>query len=51
MSMRATAGKKIRIGEIAFAEEPFSRENGMLRPNLKLNRKGIAGKYAKAIAS
>jgi long-subunit acyl-CoA synthetase (AMP-forming) len=47
----ATVGKKIRIGEIAFAEEPFSRENGMLRPNLKLNRKGIAGKYAKAIAS
>ena len=44
----ATAGKKIRIGEIAFAEEPFSKENGMLRPNLKLNRKGIAAKYAKA---
>ncbi len=43
-------GKKVRIGEIAFAEEPFSRENGMLRPNLKLNRKGIAAKYAMASA-
>jgi long-subunit acyl-CoA synthetase (AMP-forming) len=43
-----TAGKKVRIGEVAFADEPFSRENGMLRPNLKLNRKGIAAKYAMA---
>ena len=42
------AGKKVRIGEIAFAEEPFSKENGMLRPNLKLNRKGIAAKYITA---
>ncbi len=41
----AMAGKKIRIGEITLAEEPFSKENGMLRPNLKLNRKGIAAKY------
>jgi long-subunit acyl-CoA synthetase (AMP-forming) len=39
------AGRKIRIGEITFAEEPFSTQNGMLRPNLKLNRKGIAAKY------
>src|SRR6185437_4622057 len=46
-----TAGKKVRIGEVAFAEEPFSRENGMLRPNLKLNRKGIAAKYAMAPSS
>jgi long-subunit acyl-CoA synthetase (AMP-forming) len=44
----ATAGKKVKIGEIAFAEEAFSRENGMLRPNMKLNRKGIAARYAKA---
>jgi long-chain acyl-CoA synthetase len=39
-------GRKVKIGEIAFAEEPFSRENGMLRPNLKIDRKGIAAKYA-----
>jgi long-chain acyl-CoA synthetase len=41
-----TAGRKIRIGEVLFAEEPFSAQNGMLRPNLKLNRKAIAAKYA-----
>jgi long-subunit acyl-CoA synthetase (AMP-forming) len=44
----AIAGKKVRIGEIKFADEAFSRENGMLRPNMKLNRKGIAAKYAQA---
>ena len=44
----AMAGKKIRIGEMKFAEEAFSKENGMLRPNLKLNRKNIAAKYAAA---
>jgi len=42
----AMAGRKVRIGEVTFAEEPFSAQNGMLRPNLKLNRKGIAAKYA-----
>ena len=40
------AGRKVRIGEIRFAEEPFSAQNGMLRPNLKLNRKAIVAKYA-----
>lgn len=40
------AGRKVRIGEILFAEEAFSAQNGMLRPNLKLNRKAIAAKYA-----
>jgi long-chain acyl-CoA synthetase len=43
---RTMAGRKVKIGEITFAEEPFSRENGMLRPNLKIDRKGIAAKYA-----
>ena len=42
------ASRKVRIGEILFAEEPFSAQNGMLRPNLKLNRKAIAAKYATA---
>jgi long-subunit acyl-CoA synthetase (AMP-forming) len=41
-------GRKVRIGEIIFAEEPFSKENGLLRPNLKLNRKNIVAKYAMA---
>lgn len=44
----AMAGKKFRIGEVKLAEEPFSKENGMLRPNLKLNRKSIVAKYAAA---
>jgi long-chain acyl-CoA synthetase len=47
----ATAGKKIRIGEITLADEPFSRENGLLRPNLKLNRKNIAAKYMMAASA
>jgi long-subunit acyl-CoA synthetase (AMP-forming) len=42
----AMAGRKVRIGEVTFAEEPFSTQNGMLRPNLKLNRRGIVAKYA-----
>ena len=41
-------GRKVRIGEVLFADEPFSAQNGMLRPNLKLNRKAIAAKYATA---
>jgi long-chain acyl-CoA synthetase len=41
-----TQGKKVRIGEVLFADEPFSAQNGLLRPNLKLNRKAIAAKYA-----
>lgn len=45
------AGRKFRIGEITFAEEPFSRENGMLRPNLKIDRKRIVAKYAPVVAA
>lgn len=44
-------GRKVRIGEVLFADEPFSAQNGMLRPNLKLNRKAIAAKYATIAAS
>jgi hypothetical protein len=33
------------VGEVLFAEVPFSIENGMLRPNLKLDRRGIAAKF------
>ena len=45
------AGRKVRIGEITFADEAFSAQNGLLRPNLKLNRKGIAARYAVASRS
>jgi long-subunit acyl-CoA synthetase (AMP-forming) len=31
--------------EVVFANEPFTRENGMLRPNLKIDRKAIAARY------
>jgi long-subunit acyl-CoA synthetase (AMP-forming) len=34
--------------EVVFADEPFTRENGMLRPNLKLDRKAIAAKYGQS---
>jgi long-chain acyl-CoA synthetase len=37
--------KTIPVGEVLFAEVPFSIENGMLRPNLKLDRRGIAAKF------
>jgi long-subunit acyl-CoA synthetase (AMP-forming) len=47
----AMEGRKVRIGEIAIALEGFSRENGLLRPNLKLDRRGIAAKYSAAPTS
>jgi long-chain acyl-CoA synthetase len=31
--------------EVIFASEAFTRENGMLRPNLKIDRKAIAARY------
>lgn len=31
--------------EVVFADTPFTRENGMLRPNLKLDRKAVAARY------
>ena len=37
--------KASQIGEVIFADAPFSVENGMLRPNMKLDRRGIAAKF------
>ena len=37
--------KAAQFVDVIFAEEPFSRENGMLRPNMKIDRKGIAARY------
>ena len=31
--------------EVVFADAPFTTENGMLRPNLKIDRKAIAARY------
>jgi len=32
--------------EVVFSDAPFTRENGMLRPNLKLDRKAVAARYS-----
>lgn len=37
--------KSVPIGEFIFSAEPFTAQNGMLRPNLKLDRRGIAAKF------
>jgi long-subunit acyl-CoA synthetase (AMP-forming) len=39
------ARKAVPFVEVIFAAEPFTRENGMLRPNLKIDRKAIAARY------
>jgi len=31
--------------EVLFADAPFTTENGMLRPNMKIDRKAIAARY------
>jgi long-subunit acyl-CoA synthetase (AMP-forming) len=39
------ARKAAQFVEVIFATEPFTKENGMLRPNLKIDRKAIAARY------
>jgi long-subunit acyl-CoA synthetase (AMP-forming) len=39
------AKKAAPFVEVIFAEEAFTAENGMLRPNLKIDRKAIAARY------
>lgn len=41
--MRST--KAAPIAEVIFADAEFSTRNGMLRPNLKLDRRNIAARY------
>jgi long-subunit acyl-CoA synthetase (AMP-forming) len=43
--MRSTKSA-FQFVEILFADAPFSVENGMLRPNMKLDRKAITARYA-----
>ena len=40
-----SARKVAPIGEIIFSDAPFSTENGMLRPNLKVDRRGVAANF------
>jgi long-chain acyl-CoA synthetase len=40
-----TARKAAPFVEVIFADAPFTAENGMLRPNLKIDRKAIAARY------
>jgi long-chain acyl-CoA synthetase len=37
--------KAAQFVEVMFADEAFTKENGMLRPNLKIDRKAVAAKY------
>jgi len=39
------AKKAAQFVEVIFADAPFTAENGMLRPNMKIDRKAIAAKY------
>ena len=41
----SVARKGMPIGEVIFADEPFSTDNGMLRPNLKVDRRNIAARF------
>ena len=43
-----SAKKAAPFVEVVFADEPFSRDNGMLRPNLKIDRKAILARYLNA---
>jgi long-chain acyl-CoA synthetase len=42
------AKKAAQFVEVIFADAPFTAENGMLRPNMKIDRKAIAAKYLSA---
>jgi long-chain acyl-CoA synthetase len=39
------AKKAAPFVEVIFADTPFTTENGMLRPNMKIDRKAIAARY------
>ncbi len=40
------ARKAAQFVEVIFADSPFTKENGMLRPNLKIDRKAITARYS-----
>ena len=39
--------KAAQFVEVIFADMPFTKENGMLRPNLKIDRKQIVARYSR----
>jgi long-subunit acyl-CoA synthetase (AMP-forming) len=39
------AKKAAQFVEVIFADAPFTAQNGMLRPNMKIDRKAIAARY------
>jgi len=39
------AKKAAQFVEVIFAQSPFTTDNGMLRPNMKIDRKAIAARY------
>lgn len=44
----SSARKASQFVEVIFADKPFTTENGMLRPNMKIDRKAIQALYLKA---
>jgi long-subunit acyl-CoA synthetase (AMP-forming) len=40
-----SARKAAQFVDVIFATEPFSKDNGMLRPNMKIDRKAIGARY------
>ena len=46
---RWNARRRIEVGKLVFTDQPFSRENGFLRPNLKLDRKRIREHFRKEL--
>ena len=40
-----SAKKAAQFVEVIFADQPFSAQNGMLRPNMKIDRKAVAARY------
>jgi hypothetical protein len=38
--------KAAQFVEVIFTATPFTKENGMLRPNLKIDRKAITARYS-----
>lgn len=47
VSAMQTTRKASQFVEVIFSDSPFSRENGMLRPNMKIDRRRVTAQYCK----